>query len=221
MRKLSPAYVVTSVVLAVAGTAVAQASATAATRAPASTISNGTNSAQRTVQSGAPVANPTTGSTVTTNTSSGDGSRSGNNTDSSSANAATGSTSTATTTNQGSIGAGNGLAPGVTHFMNPALINSTVTADGEIITDGSSQNLSAAPRNNGSTGASIDVEMLRSSDDLDRAIKAVKKDRKKIGRNGQLLQSIAPRTNVDRTGEMPDDGATLALTGSSSALTRR
>ncbi len=43
----------------------------------------------------------------------------------------------------------------------------------------------------------------------------------KIGRNGQLLQSIAPRTNVNRTNQMPDDGPSPTLTGTDSALTRQ
>ena len=55
---------------------------------------------------------------------------------------------------------------------------------------------------------------------VDRAINQVSRDRKRIGRNGQLLYSIAPRTNVDRTAQMPDDGPSPALTGSSSTLTR-
>jgi hypothetical protein len=41
-----------------------------------------------------------------------------------------------------------------------------------------------------------------------------------VGRNGQLLYSVAPRTNVDRSWQMPDDGPSPALTGSNSTLTR-
>jgi hypothetical protein len=55
---------------------------------------------------------------------------------------------------------------------------------------------------------------------VDRAINQVSRDRKRIGRNGQLLYSIAPRTNVDRSAQMPDDGPSPALTGSNSTLTR-
>jgi hypothetical protein len=43
---------------------------------------------------------------------------------------------------------------------------------------------------------------------VDRAINQVSRDRKRVGRNGQLLYSIAPRSNgVDRSREMPDDAA--------------
>jgi hypothetical protein len=56
-------------------------------------------------------------------------------------------------------------------------------------------------------------DTVRSSANLDRVIKQAERDRRKIGRNGQLLYSIAPRTNVDRSNEMPDDGPTPALKG--------
>jgi len=56
---------------------------------------------------------------------------------------------------------------------------------------------------------------------VNRAINQVSRDRKRVGRNGQLLYSIAPRSNgVDRSKEMPDDGPSPALTGSNSTLTR-
>lgn len=56
---------------------------------------------------------------------------------------------------------------------------------------------------------------------VDRAINQVARDRKRVGRNGQLLYSIAPRTNgVDRSSQMRDDGPSPALTGSNSTLTR-
>jgi len=56
---------------------------------------------------------------------------------------------------------------------------------------------------------------------VDRAINQVSRDRKRVGRNGQLLYSIAPRSNgVDRSREMPDDAASPALTGSNSTLAR-
>jgi hypothetical protein len=55
---------------------------------------------------------------------------------------------------------------------------------------------------------------------VNRAIRQVQRDRARIGRNGQLLYSIAPRTNVDRSNEMPDDGPSPALSGYNSALAR-
>jgi hypothetical protein len=55
---------------------------------------------------------------------------------------------------------------------------------------------------------------------VNRALRQVSRDRARIGRNGQLLYSIAPRTNVDRSNEMPDDGPSPALSGYNSALAR-
>ena len=64
------------------------------------------------------------------------------------------------------------------------------------------------------------LENARNDANVNRAIAQVQRDRKRIGRNGQLLYSIAPRTNVDRSAEMPDDPLPAALTGSNSTLTR-
>ena len=57
------------------------------------------------------------------------------------------------------------------------------------------------------------LDTVRAGASLDRVINQASRDRRKIGRNGQLLHSIAPRTNVDRSAEMPDDGPTPALKG--------
>ncbi len=238
MRKLSPAYVVTSVVIAAAGTTFAQAAAP-----PAGAVVGGTGSAAvlRSVTAPASVAT-STGTTSNTTTGNTTGNTSGNTT----ANTGTSSTSTTASAN-GTTGAtsANGttasivpipgalVAPGVITFVNPALINGTmggITSEGERVVDSNGNvydvtnaNLSAnAPlQYNGSVGTSVAVDTLRSSQDFDRAVKQVERDRKKIGRNGQLLQSIAPRTNVDRTNQMPDDGISPTLTGYYSALTRQ
>jgi hypothetical protein len=110
--------------------------------------------------------------------------------------------------------------------VNPAIINGAmggVVSDGErvfdtqgnVVYDPNNPNANANVQlvNNGSAGASVTTDTTQSSRSLDRAIKQAERDRKRIGRNGQLLQSIAPRTNVDRTDQMPDDGPTPALTG--------
>ena len=64
------------------------------------------------------------------------------------------------------------------------------------------------------------TEAQANSASVSRAINQVSRDRKRIGRNGQLLYSIAPRTNVDRSAQMPDDPPMASLTGSNSTLTR-
>jgi hypothetical protein len=100
------------------------------------------------------------------------------------------------------------------------------TNDGERPMDNSSSqgnngNANVELQNNGNAGSAIAVDQARNSQNLDRAIRLVEKDRKRVGKNGQLLNTIAPRTNADRSHEMPDDGPSPALTGTSSALTRR
>ncbi len=62
------------------------------------------------------------------------------------------------------------------------------------------------------------TDTLANGANVDRAIAQVQRDRKRIGRNGQLLYSVAPRTNVDRTWQMPDDGPGLSLNGMNSTL---
>jgi hypothetical protein len=124
--------------------------------------------------------------------------------------------------------AGTLLAPGV---VTPAIVNGnlgSITSDGERVFDANGNQIDLNSNqvqlvNNGSAGSAITYETVRSGNTagLDRAIKQTERDRKKIGRNGQLLQTIAPRTNVDRSDQMPDDGPTPALTGSSSTLLKR
>ncbi len=199
---------------------------------------DGSRSGNNTDSSAANTANRSTtanGNATSANANSGsaNGSRSGSNTNSSAANSPIGSSSAnGATTNGSSSSNGNntdtnnrvGTAGSV---VVPGIFNSTtgaVSSDGERLDDtrGNNQSNGNAPmQNNGSAGASIEAEAARSSKNLDRAIQQVERDRKKIGRNGQLLQSIAPRTGADRSNEMPDDGPSPALTGSSSALTRR
>jgi len=45
----------------------------------------------------------------------------------------------------------------------------------------------------------------------DPAVRKELRKRQNLKRNGQLLYSIAPRTNVDRTWQAPDDAPTPAL----------
>ena len=66
----------------------------------------------------------------------------------------------------------------------------------------------------------VTSEQAANEASVNRAIRQVSRDRARIGRNGQLLYSIAPRTNVDRRNEMPDDGPSPSLSGYNSALVR-
>ncbi len=266
MRMLSPAYVVATVVIAVAGSAFAQSAArpagttagtsTARTAAapPAGanrtigeanarvgTSANNSNFTSTTVTNADGSTTTTFSNGLVSNSGGIDASRSGNNTASSAANTATtsGTTASSTSSNAGGTRAGVNasanegttsnslagavLAPGV---VNPAIINGAmggIVSDGERVFDtqgnivydpnNPSANANVQLVNNGSAGALVTTGTTQSSRTLDRAIKQAERDRKKIGRNGQLLRSIAPRTNVDRTEQMPDDGPTPALTG--------
>lgn len=189
---------------------------------------NNTNSSAANTANGSASANA--------NSRSANGPRSGSNTNSSAANAPIGASSANGGTNNGSSSInGSNTETSNTNNTNgtagsvvvPGIINSTtggVSSDGERVDDTGANNQAngkAQMQNNGSASATVEADAARSSRNLDRAIKQVERDRKKIGRNGQLLQSIAPRTGAHRSNEMPDDGPTLALTGSSSALTRR
>ncbi len=174
------------------------------------------------------------------------GTRSGSNIDSSAANTAPGSTSATGTSGSSSVNGstsgsenssggsestgtvGTVFAPGVTGYANRALIPGMiggVTSDGERVIDNSTAAQYSEPgtqlQYNGKAQTAVSAqETASSSRSFDSAVNEVKRERRKIGRNGQLLQSIAPRTNVDRTNEMPDDGPSPALTVSSSALVR-
>ena len=66
---------------------------------------------------------------------------------------------------------------------------------------------------NGVTMQPVVTDTARAGASIDRVVRQAQRDRSKIGRNGQLLHSIAPRTKVDRSNEMPDDGPSPALTG--------
>jgi len=57
------------------------------------------------------------------------------------------------------------------------------------------------------------AEVAFADNTMNQVIGDAKRDRRRVGRNGQLLYSIAPRTNVDRSREVPDDGPSPALAG--------
>lgn len=98
-----------------------------------------------------------------------------------------------------------------------------VTADGERLLE--EERASAANQQSMvvlQERAMLNADLARSSVSLNNVIRDAEKDRRKIGRNGQLLHTIAPRSNgVDRSHEMPDDGPTPALSGLASGFARR
>ena len=127
-----------------------------------------------------------------------------------SANAGTGVT-------VGTAGTGT-LAP---YIATPLYANpSDVTAGAASSTSPMTTTTAASADVYGSASSIVVSEAQANGASVDRAINQVSRDRKRIGRNGQLLYSIAPRTNVDRSNEMPDDPLPPSLTGYYSTLTR-
>jgi hypothetical protein len=140
----------------------------------------------------------------------------------------TGGTTTTTTTGNGAFGTiggasviGGGAVVGsngviVVPAGNPSDVTILPPNSGTVLAQG----LAASDVNAGSVLIADANAPAMNGVSVDRAINQVSRDRKRVGRNGQLLYSVAPRTNVDRSWQMPDDGPSPALTGSNSTLTR-
>jgi hypothetical protein len=111
----------------------------------------------------------------------------------------------------------NGLLGGVGIVVNSG--EPTVDANGNIVAPGSYLANGANAANTASSqyippyNGVANADVVVADNTMNQVIGTAQRDRKRVGRNGQLLYSIAPRTNVDRSREMPDDGPTSALTG--------
>ena len=119
-------------------------------------------------------------------------------------------------------------AVGTPFLVNPSDATSGAlasTSNGQAMTNNGvagSSDFSSAPlvASNGIVVTEDQLNARVNASNVDRAIAQVQRDRKRAGRNGQLLYSIAPRTNVDRSNEAPNDGPSPALSGYNSALAR-
>jgi hypothetical protein len=261
MRTLSPAYVVTSVVMALCGSVsygavvVRSGAVMTSSSAPITSPAN-TGAASSSAATSNPAArgNPTTtttgssGTATTTAASGGDGSTLGSgstvigsstassfpNQGTTAPNTVIGSSAASSIPDNSAAGASSvnstgAITPGsgVSTFANPVIVGGygygMNVAEGERVDNGNAN----ANANVAYAGAQVDqlaatdIQASGNSQSFDRAVNTVKRDRQRVGRNGQLLQSIAPRTNANRSNEMPDDPPSPALTGSSSALTAR
>jgi len=124
-----------------------------------------------------------------------------------------------TTGNEPTGGTGTGNETGnTTGFVNPVITGSLgATAEGDqllfdangnaIGTSGTlgmanTVNTGPAPVNNGVAAA----DLVYADRAMNQVIHDARAERHRIGRNGQLLYSITPRTDVDRSKEVPDDG---------------
>lgn len=165
----------------------------------------------------------TTGSGTGTGTNTSTNTGTGGNTGNTSGNNNTGSSSvngSGAITNPDNTQTSSGNSDTNTTATNPLLLNGVIAAGiagSDVVMDEQNATtnaqadatLSANPAALNGTAA----DNVRANASLDRVINQAARDRRKIGRNGQLLNSIAPRTNVDRSSEMPDDGPTPALKG--------
>jgi hypothetical protein len=124
----------------------------------------------------------------------------------------TGGTGTGGTTGAIVVGSSLGFPGSVGTIVNSG--EPAVDANGNIV--GSTAAYAAAPAAAQLAMAApiySSAEVAYADNTMNQVIGEAKRDRHRVGRNGQLLYSIAPRTNVDRSREVPDDGPSPALTG--------
>ena len=192
--------------------------------AVAGTHSSGSTSALSPLATGnASVNSPTTAGTGTTSGlgATGTGSSTGTATTGTTTGAAVGTTGVGTVNGFPAVG-----GAGVVGTNGVVVIPSGASSDftsGLAATQGNTILANGIATNDVVAGSVLVPEATSAANgaSVNRAINQVSRDRKRVGRNGQLLYSIAPRTSgVDRSNEMPDDGPSPALTGSNSTLTR-
>jgi hypothetical protein len=214
MRKLTPVHIAASVVIAITGTS-AFAQKLVNSNIGGSPRSGMTQLVTPTTTSGrsAPLPTPSSATSSTTGTN---GSATPNGSGTVVNNNGAGSDNTAAS-NAGTGSNANVVAnPFLFSGANPHFFNGILARDfgpSDSVADNS-----GVSNNQGYASSSINAgvaanDTARTSASLDRVIKQAERDRKKAGRNGQLLYSIAPRSSVDRSAEMPDDGPTPALKG--------
>ena len=128
-------------------------------------------------------------------------------------------TSTTATTSTGTT-SGLALGTGNVFLNNPADFTNGAVAANQLGTVYAANDVMGGSSVMEMDNATIASAARPNGASVDRAIREVSRDRQRIGRNGQLLYTIAPRTNVDRSAQMRDDPLPFSLTGSNSTLTR-
>ena len=126
---------------------------------------------------------------------------------------ATGGTATGGTTTGVVVGSSLGFPGSVGTIVNSG--EPVVDMNGNIVASNAAYAVSPAATTEVTNAAPqyIAADVAFADNTMNQVIGNAKRDRHRVGRNGQLLYSIAPRTNVDRSREMPDDGPSPALTG--------
>jgi hypothetical protein len=108
-----------------------------------------------------------------------------------------------------------GIAPGVQFNANGERIGLINPDTGLVVTDTGTGTPSTNPSGNtvDTTTASGNASTtlgVTTTPELDRATRReAQHARRTVERKGQMLESITPRTNVDRTDQMPDDPTPL------------
>jgi len=125
----------------------------------------------------------------------------------------TGGTTTGATTTGVVVGSSLGFPGSVGTIVNSG--EPVVDMNGNIVGSNAAYALSPAVGQEVTTAPPqyVGAEVALADNTMNQVIGNAKRDRHRVGRNGQLLYSIAPRTNVDRSREVPDDGPSPALTG--------
>jgi hypothetical protein len=245
MRALTPAFVATSVVIALAGTAAqAQIGGAARGTAPSATTTTTTSTPSNATVGGYGAS----GSAGTTAGSSVSGTSSGDAFTGSSRSATSGQTAgssvSGTSSGDAFSGSSRGNAPpvgpaaGNNGLSNPVDRNASgaiFNANGERLfvpeaagvaagTYGTGGMVSGSPASGysandnagagngaaGGTGAADVRTGATTTPELDQAARReAQRIRKTVERKGQMMNSIAPRTEVDRTNQMPDDSTPL------------
>jgi hypothetical protein len=234
MRALNPVLIAASVALALAGTAAhAQANMSARPTAPSGTATTTTTTS---VPGGSATGTPgTTAGTSISGTSSGDA-FTGSSRDATSGQTS-GTSISGTSSGDAFTGSSRGNAPAVgpgATTTNPldrnagAIFNANgerigtvmgtggvINPDTGVIASGTDTGATTSANANNTAnlnGATADtrIGVVTSTPELDQATRReLQRQRRTVERKGQMMHSLAPRTNVDRTDQMPDDSTPL------------
>jgi len=154
--------------------------------------------ASATAPRGAAIVSPTTGASTTNSTAT---------------TVSTGGSTTSGTTGTTVVGTTLGFPGAIGTIVNSG--EPVVDANGSIVSASAAYAVTPPVTEATSFAAPqyVAADVVVADNTMNQVIGETRRDRRRIGRNGQLLYSIAPRTNVDRSREVPDDGPTPALTG--------
>ena len=94
--------------------------------------------------------------------------------------------------------------------LEPVPVVDGISANGERVPGATTTAVPAAPASTAAPAVDLDRAVRRES----------RRTQRKVARNEQRLQTIAPRTKVDRSAEMPDDPVSPAISPPDRGTTR-